>query len=85
MWTRQFEALRDGDRFFYGNDQALEAIAEVYGIDYQVELADLIAANTEIDRDDLPASATVRVTATANAPGVTVHVGTADPMPARAT
>jgi hypothetical protein len=57
MWTRQFQALRDGDRFFYGNDPALDAIAEVYGIDYRVELADLIVANTEIVRSDLPVSA----------------------------
>jgi hypothetical protein len=57
MWTRQFEALRDGDRFFYGNDPALAAITELYGIDYRVSLADLIVANTEIARDDLPASA----------------------------
>ncbi len=57
MWSRQFQALRDGDRFFYGNDPALDAIAEVYGIDYRVELADLIVANTEIERSDLPVSA----------------------------
>ena len=23
MWKKQFQALRDGDRFFYGNDPAL--------------------------------------------------------------
>ena len=26
IWTRQFEALRDGDRFFYGNDPGLSLI-----------------------------------------------------------
>lgn len=56
MWSHQFEALRDGDRFFYGNDPALAAIAEVYGIDFQLSLADLIVANTDIDRDELPRS-----------------------------
>ncbi|MGB0112237.1 MAG: peroxidase family protein [Ilumatobacteraceae bacterium] len=49
MWTRQFTALRDGDRFFYANDPALDAIAEEYGIDYRMTLADVIAANTDVD------------------------------------
>lgn len=55
MWTRQFGALRDGDRFFYGNDPALGAIAEVYGVDYRRSLGEVIAANTEVETDDLPA------------------------------
>jgi Animal haem peroxidase len=54
MWTRQFEALRNGDRFFYGNDPALEAIASMYGIDYRRSLADVIAANTDVDPAELP-------------------------------
>lgn len=54
MWTDQFGALRDGDRFFYGNDPALDAIAEAYGVDYRRSLGDLIVANTDADRDDLP-------------------------------
>jgi hypothetical protein len=57
IWTRQFQALRDGDRFFYGNDPALDVIAEVYGIEFQVTLAELIVANTDIDRNELPESA----------------------------
>jgi hypothetical protein len=56
MWTRQFEALRDGDRFFYGNDPALDAIAEVYGIDFRRSLSEVIAANTDADPDELPAN-----------------------------
>ena len=32
IWKRQFEALRDGDRFFYPNDPALPAIQRRYGI-----------------------------------------------------
>lgn len=56
MWTRQFEALRDGDRFFYGNDPALAAIADTYDIDYRRSLADVIAANTDIDAEELPAT-----------------------------
>ena len=34
MWTQQFTALRDGDRFFYLNDPALRAIQQLYGISY---------------------------------------------------
>ena len=53
MWASQFQALRDGDRFFYGNDPVLDDIVESYGIDYQRSLADVIAANTD-DRCDGP-------------------------------
>jgi hypothetical protein len=42
MWKKQFEALRDGDRFFYLNDPVLTAIASTYGIDYRRTLADVI-------------------------------------------
>jgi peroxidase len=30
IWTKQFQALRDGDRFFYGNDQGLTTIRNLY-------------------------------------------------------
>jgi hypothetical protein len=46
MWKRQFEALRDGDRFFYANDPALKEIQRRYGITYRRTLAQLIVANT---------------------------------------
>ncbi len=42
MWTKQFAALRDGDRFFYLNDPALRAIAEQFGIDYRQTLAQIV-------------------------------------------
>jgi hypothetical protein len=42
MWTKQFAALRDGDRFFYANDPALDAIRRAYGIDYRVTLSQLL-------------------------------------------
>jgi hypothetical protein len=35
IWQRQFTALRDGDRFFYADDPALQDIATRYGIDTQ--------------------------------------------------
>ncbi len=53
MWTRQFEALRDGDRFYFANDPALDAIAAEYGVDYRMTLADVIAANTDVEVDEL--------------------------------
>jgi len=45
MWKQQFEALRDGDRFFYRSDPALAAIETTYGVDYRQKLADVIRAN----------------------------------------
>ena len=46
LWRKQFEALRDGDRFFYANDPELEAIQREYGISYRHTLSELIALNT---------------------------------------
>jgi len=48
IWTRQFQALRDGDRFFYGNDQGLSTILSQYGIDFHTTLSQVIARNTDI-------------------------------------
>ncbi|MFD1044607.1 peroxidase family protein [Kibdelosporangium lantanae] len=56
MWRKQFEALRDGDRFFYRNDPVLAEIRRNYGIDYRRSLSDLIAQNTDVPRGDLPAN-----------------------------
>jgi hypothetical protein len=53
IWKRQFEALRDGDRFFHGNDPALSLIKARYGIDHRRTLGDVIAANTDVRRGDL--------------------------------
>lgn len=53
MWVQTFTNLRDGDRFFYGNDPGLSKIARKYGIDYQRSLAEIIADNTEIELDEL--------------------------------
>ncbi|HXY84145.1 MAG TPA: peroxidase family protein [Gaiellaceae bacterium] len=46
MWTKQFEALRDGDRFFYLNDPMLGRIRQQYGIDYRHTLAEIIRLDT---------------------------------------
>ena len=80
MWAQQFQALRDGDRFFYDNDPALEAIAEVYGIDYRRSLGEVIAANTDVDIEDLPASVFLLEPAAVETPGPeTPGPGTASP------
>jgi hypothetical protein len=46
MWKKQFEASRDGDRFFYLNDPALPLIQQVFGISARRSLAQIIRANT---------------------------------------
>ena len=46
IWKKQFEALRDGDRFFYRNDPVLNSITQTYGITYRHTLAELIKLNT---------------------------------------
>jgi hypothetical protein len=46
MWRTQFTALRDGDRYFYGNDPLLASIKAFYGVDYRTTLAGLISRNT---------------------------------------
>ena len=46
MWKQQFEALRDGDRFFYRNDPELAGIGEDFGITYRHTLAELISLNS---------------------------------------
>ena len=48
IWKREFESLRDGDRFFYGNDPALQQIRSQFGIDYRRTLAQIIRDNTGV-------------------------------------
>ena len=52
MWKQQFQALRDGDRFFYLNDQVLPEIRRLFGITYRLTLAQIIEQNTGIDVQD---------------------------------
>jgi hypothetical protein len=52
MFKRQFEALRDGDRFFYSNDPDLTTIRRRYGIDFRQTLADVIRMNSSADVQD---------------------------------
>jgi hypothetical protein len=48
IWKKQFENLRDGDRFFYDNDPALANIESRFGITYKRTLAQIITANTGV-------------------------------------
>jgi hypothetical protein len=53
IWTREFANLRDGDRFFYGNDPGLRAIQQQYGLDFKRSLAEIIVDNSDIPASDL--------------------------------
>lgn len=54
VWTAEFHNLRDGDRFFYGNQRSeLGLIRLFYGIDYRRTLAQVIADNTDIPLSEL--------------------------------
>src|SRR5213594_77361 len=51
MWKKQFEALRDGDRFFYRTDPVLRLIDHEFGIDYRFTLAEIVKLNTGVTLD----------------------------------
>lgn len=67
IWTRQFTALRDGDRFYYENDPLLTFVKQQYGIDAHRTLAQLIVANTDVPAADLPANVFLLPTSPARA------------------
>src|SRR2546428_1294446 len=48
IWTKQFAALRDGDRFFYRTDPVLRLIDHEFGIDYRLTLAEIVKLNTGV-------------------------------------
>jgi Animal haem peroxidase len=54
MWRRQFEALRDGDRFFYLNDPVLAEIESRYAITYKHSLRELITLDGKVAAKKLP-------------------------------
>ena len=54
IWTKQFLALRDGDRFFFGNQPVLTQIKNVLGVDFHTTMAQLIARDTDIPLSALP-------------------------------
>ena len=53
IWRKQFQALRDGDRFFYQNDPGLSLIKRRLGIDYRRTLGEIIALNSDIPQSEL--------------------------------
>jgi hypothetical protein len=59
MMRRQFQALRDGDRFFYQADPALDWIARHFGISCRHTLAQLIALNSDVSPWSIPTNAFV--------------------------
>jgi hypothetical protein len=48
IWKKQFQALRDGDRFFYQNDPALRLIDAAFGIDPRHTIAEIVKLNTGV-------------------------------------
>jgi peroxidase len=56
IWAKQFTALRDGDRFFYGNLPVLTQIKDLLGLDFHTTMAQLIGRNTDIPLNELPAN-----------------------------
>lgn len=48
IWKKQFENLRDGDRFFYLNDPVLHHIENTYNITFKHTLANIITLNTGV-------------------------------------
>jgi hypothetical protein len=56
VFREQFQALRDGDRFFYLNDPLQSFIRQNFGIDSRKTLAQVIAANTDIPASELNAN-----------------------------
>ena len=55
LWRKQFEALRDGDRFFYANDPVLAELESRYGITYKHSLRELITLDGRVPAKKLPA------------------------------
>ncbi len=46
IWSRQFQALRDGDRYFFANDRGLAQIQAQFGITFRHSLAELVATDS---------------------------------------
>jgi hypothetical protein len=74
IWEKQFQAMRDGDRFYFGNDQGLSFIKNTYGIDFKHTLAQIMEMNTDLTASDLNNTGNVFLTPDANFPATTCSV-----------
>jgi len=54
LWRKQFEALRNGDRFFYLNDPVLNEIGLKYGVTYRHSLSELIEIDGKVSKRGYP-------------------------------
>jgi hypothetical protein len=80
IWKKQFQALRDADRFFYLNDPLQDFIRQNFGIDSRKSLAQIIAANTDIPLSQLPSNV-FTLSSSAAATSNAVSDGTSAPAP----
>jgi hypothetical protein len=74
IWQTQFRALRDGDRFYFGNDQGLSFIQKTYGIDYRHTLAQIEQMNTDITTAEINPTGDVFLTRDSKFPATTCQV-----------
>ncbi|MGE5156289.1 MAG: peroxidase family protein [Betaproteobacteria bacterium] len=74
IWQKQFQALRDGDRFYFANDQGLSFIKSTYGIDFHHTLAQLIEMNTDVTASLLNPTGNVFFLADSKLPATTCQV-----------
>jgi hypothetical protein len=82
IFREQFQALRDGDRFFYANDPLQSFIRQNFGIDFRKTLAQVIAANTDIPLGDLNANV---FEVAEEAAAATTMAAMAEPTPSQLT
>jgi hypothetical protein len=73
IWQKQFQALRDGDRFYFGNDQGLSTIKSTYGIDFRHTLAQIIEMNSDETAANLNSSGDVFLAPDASLPNPTAN------------
>jgi hypothetical protein len=74
IWQKQFQAMRDGDRFYFGNDQGLSFIRNTFGIDFRHTLAQIIEMNTDVTAANLNATGNVFLTRDSKFPATACQV-----------